>query len=120
MFNDIASFVYEQTNGPEPAAKRRRVDVDASNGFKASNGNGTINVAGSVPASAAEAAVDEPVQLEIKEISVSVPQRKKFELCFTDNHLYARVPGTTTPAAGIAYAWGDIGTIDLLLAFSFD
>ncbi|EGY22328.1 Histone chaperone like protein [Verticillium longisporum] len=108
LFNDIASFVYEQTNGPEPAAKRRRVDVDASNGFKASNGNGTINVAGSVPASAAEAAVDEPVQLEIKEISVSVPQRKKFELCFTDNHLYARVPGTTTPAAGIAYAWGDI------------
>ncbi|KAG7120366.1 Histone chaperone like protein [Verticillium longisporum] len=108
LFNDIASFVYEQTNGPEPAAKRRRVDVDASNGFKASNGNRTINVAGSVPASAAEAAVDEPVQLEIKEISVSVPQRKKFELCFTDNHLYARVPGTTTPAAGIAYAWGDI------------
>ncbi|KAM0335004.1 hypothetical protein ACHAQA_000038 [Verticillium albo-atrum] len=108
LFNDIATFVHEHINGPEPAAKRRRVDVDASNGFKASNGNGTINVAGSVPASAAESAADEPVQLEIKEISVSVPQRKKFELCFTENHIYARAPGATTPAPGIAYAWRDI------------
>ena len=47
--------------------------------------------------------------LEVKEISVSVPQRKKFELCFTPRHLYARAPGTTAPAAGIVYAWEDIG-----------
>lgn len=53
--------------------------------------------------------MDENVQLEIKEISVSVPQRKKFDLCFSDTHLFARAPGTTTPAPGIAYAWRDIG-----------
>jgi len=48
------------------------------------------------------------VLLEIKDISVSVPQRKKFELCFTMEHLYARVSGTTAPVAGIVYAWRDI------------
>lgn len=51
----------------------------------------------------------EQVLLEVKEISVSVPQRKKFELCFTEEHLYARAPGATAPAPGIVYAWKDIG-----------
>lgn len=54
-------------------------------------------------------AADEPVLLEIKEISVSVPQRKKFELCFTANHFYARAPGTTAPIPAITHAWSDIG-----------
>lgn len=48
--------------------------------------------------------------MEIKEISVVVPQRKKLEICFTANHLYARAPGTTAPLPGISYAWRDIGS----------
>lgn len=47
--------------------------------------------------------------LEIKEISVSVPQRKKYNLCFTKNFLYARVAGTDTPVQGIIYPWREIG-----------
>ncbi|KOS20251.1 Histone chaperone [Escovopsis weberi] len=56
----------------------------------------------------AAAAADEAALLEIKEISVAIPQRKKLELCFTANHLYARAPGTTAPIPGISYAWKDI------------
>lgn len=87
----------------EPAQKRRKVD----NGGSASNGTGA-------GAGAVGNAADEPVLLEVKEISVSVPQRKKFELCFTANHLYARAPGTTAPMTGIVYAWADIGRHRLL------
>lgn len=45
----------------------------------------------------------------VKEISVSAPQRKKFELCLTPNFLYARAPGTAPPIPSITYAWTDIG-----------
>lgn len=93
LFNEIAAHVSNQlhSNG-EPAHKKRKVEA-GSNGVTGSGVN---------PA-------EEKVLLEVKEISVSVPQRKKFELCFTEQHLYARVPGTTTPAPGIVYAWKDIG-----------
>lgn len=40
---------------------------------------------------------------------MSVPQRKKYDLCFTDKHLYARAPGTSAPVQGISYTWADIG-----------
>lgn len=49
--------------------------------------------------------------LEIKEISVVVPQRKKYSLCFTDNHLFARLPDSKEPAQGMSYAWKDIDRI---------
>ncbi|KAI9155520.1 Histone chaperone RTT106 [Paramyrothecium foliicola] len=96
LFNEITSYVQDQlqTNG-EPALKRRRVD------------NGAVNGAAGSPAVLANAA-DEPVLLEIKEISVAVPQRKKFEICFTAQHIYARAPGTTAPIPAITYAWSDI------------
>ena len=51
----------------------------------------------------------DPVLLEIKDISVVVPQRKKYTLCFTENHLYARLPDSNKPAQGISYAWKDVG-----------
>ncbi|OLN86581.1 Histone chaperone [Colletotrichum chlorophyti] len=107
LFNNIASFVYEQINGPEPASKRRRVDEGHANGFKATNTNGTA-VTAPKKSSGPTNAADEEVLLEIKEISVSVPARKKYDLCFTANHLYARAPNTTVPVDGIIYAWEDI------------
>ncbi|KAH6986331.1 hypothetical protein BKA56DRAFT_642386 [Ilyonectria sp. MPI-CAGE-AT-0026] len=100
LFNQIATHVYDtiQGNG-EPAHKKRRVDVDQANG----SANGTHTSADTITNAA-----DEAVLLEIKEISVSVPQRKKFELCFTANHFYARAPGTTAPIPAITHAWKDI------------
>ncbi|SPJ72434.1 related to RTT106 regulator of Ty1 transposition [Fusarium torulosum] len=101
LFNEIATHVYDQllNGGSEPAHKKRRVDVQQSNGAV----NGT-----KPPVKTETNAADESVLLEIKEISVSVPQRKKFELCFTDGHIYARAPNTTAPIPAITYAWSDI------------
>ncbi|KAF2995929.1 hypothetical protein E8E14_004249 [Neopestalotiopsis sp. 37M] len=104
LFNDIVNYVYEQTGGElaaaeeQPALKRRRVDID-QNGSTASSSNG-----------AAAPSVDvasEDVLLEIKDISVSIPQRKKFDLCFTAHHIYAKAPNTTAPIPTITYAWKD-------------
>lgn len=108
LFNNIASFVYEQLDGTEPALKRRRVDIGPTNGFSAS----ASNVATQGPDAGNSTA--EKVLLEIKEISVSIPQRKKFDLCFTENYLYARAPGTAGPVQGIVYAWKVIGKGALL------
>ncbi|PHH60704.1 hypothetical protein CDD81_1322 [Ophiocordyceps australis] len=91
LFNDITSHVYHQLhNSHEPALKRRRVEAAPSNAS-----NALLNAA------------DEPVLLVVKDISVAAPQRKKFELCLTDNFLYARAPGATAPVSGIVYAWRD-------------
>ncbi|TDZ58563.1 Histone chaperone [Colletotrichum trifolii] len=107
LFNNIASFVHEQINGPEPSSKRRRVDEGSLNGFKATNTNGAATTVALNSVGKGNAA-DEEVLLEIKEISVSVPQRKKYDLCFTPNYLYARAPNTKTPVEGVIYAWEDI------------
>ncbi|KHN94370.1 uncharacterized protein MAM_07799 [Metarhizium album ARSEF 1941] len=98
LFNKIAGHVYGMLhNDGEPALKRRKVDpaTDAANGTQqaaASSGN----------------ASDEPVLLHVKEISVSVPQRKKLEICLSQNFVYARAPGTAAPVPGMTYAWKDI------------
>ena len=49
------------------------------------------------------------VLLEVKDISVVIPQRKKYTLCFTATHIYARLPDNPEPVAGISYAWKDFG-----------
>ncbi|KAI1129818.1 hypothetical protein F5Y10DRAFT_142886 [Nemania abortiva] len=102
LFNNIVGFVYEQLNdvqSEEPAQKRRRVDIEPTRNGQSSNGA----VAGS-----ADDVANEDVLLEIKDISVSIPQRKKFDLCFTANHLYARAPGTKAPMPGIIFPWKSI------------
>lgn len=103
LFNEIADHVFErlQEHG-EPAQKKRKVGAETS---------------GSPSSQAALSnAADEAVLVSIAEISVSVPQRKKLEICFTSNHLYARAPGTTAPLQGVSYAWRDIGSSDLTSA----
>jgi hypothetical protein len=71
--------------------------------------NGQSLAASQISGLGTEAAVAEQVLLEIKDISVTAPQRKKYDLCFTKNFLYARAPGSSTPVAGIVYLWKDIG-----------
>ncbi|XDG03468.1 hypothetical protein ABKA04_003083 [Annulohypoxylon sp. FPYF3050] len=102
LFNKIATFVYEQI-GDQPSTssslKRRRVDIESSQ-----NGNAQDVAAPTT----VEDVASENILLEIKDISVSIPQRKKFELCFTPKHLFARIPGTTAPVPSIVYAWKNI------------
>lgn len=57
----------------------------------------------------AEKAAAEVILLEVKEVSVSIPQRKKYDLCFTKNYLYTKVVGTTAPVQGMVYDWNEIG-----------
>ncbi|KAL2022184.1 hypothetical protein VTK56DRAFT_6013 [Thermocarpiscus australiensis] len=115
LFNDIASFMYERlslTDAQEwPTSKRRRVDIAQlppqalSNGHTPSAG---VPAASQTTGLSADAAVSEQVLLEIKDISVAAPQRKKYDLCFTKSFLYARAPGTPAPIQGIVYPWEDI------------
>ncbi|KAK5662129.1 hypothetical protein OQA88_8034 [Cercophora sp. LCS_1] len=106
LFNNIAAHIHHQlSNGASedgPTAKRRRVDIaPQSNGFSASqNGAPSSQIGVSVES--------DPVLLEIKDISVSVPQRKKYDLCFTKNYLYARASGASVQAQGIVYPWRTI------------
>ncbi|KAI1199296.1 hypothetical protein F5X97DRAFT_122592 [Nemania serpens] len=102
LFNNIVGFVYDQLNDAPsegPAQKRRRVDIEPSQGGQSSNGTA---------ASSADDVAKEAVLLEIKDISVSIPQRKKFDLCFTADHLYARAPGTKGPVPGVIFPWKSI------------
>ncbi|KAI0425345.1 hypothetical protein F5Y09DRAFT_103064 [Xylaria sp. FL1042] len=104
LFNNIVGFVYDQLNDgrpEEPAQKRRRVDIEPSQNGQSSSSNGATVVS-------ADAVSKEDVLLEIKDISVSIPQRKKFDLCFTAGHLYARAPGTKAPVPGIIFPWKSI------------
>jgi len=103
LFNSIASYMQEQsqststtTIGSEPSLKRRRVDIEPSK-------NGNASEAVSPQDVAAEGTL-----LEVKDISVSIPQRKKLDLCFTKQHIYARTSGTTTPVTGAIFAWKNI------------
>lgn len=64
---------------------------------------------GSLLIDMANAAQEELVLLEVKEVSVSIPQRKKYDLCFTKNYLYTKQVGTSTPVQGMVYKWTDVG-----------
>lgn len=104
LFNEIASFVYDRLppssadhDQEQPAAKRRRVEVANS------------HASSQQPLDGADAAAADPVLLEIKDISLTVPQRKKYDLCFTRRFLYARAAGSAVPVQGVVYAWRDIG-----------
>ncbi|KIH90033.1 negative regulator of DNA transposition protein [Sporothrix brasiliensis 5110] len=122
LFNSIAGYVYEQVHGGgEPAHKRRRVEAeDEANRHShsalparqgtaetASQNGSTGTGGGGREPDLLSAAAAETVLLEVKDISVSIPQRKKYDLCFTKNYLYARAANTTTPVPGIVYAWTD-------------
>lgn len=125
LFNSISSYVYDQlytASDGEPTLKRRR--VDNGQGAAAANGHNGAALPARQGTSAATkgstggsahtdgglaAATAETLLLEVKDISLSIPQRKKYDLCFTKNYLYARASGTEVPVPGIVYAWKDIG-----------
>jgi hypothetical protein len=109
LFNQISLHVCSlvPTSNSEPASKKRRLDEELTS-RPASNGtNGYTKPTPTIGASAASG--KDPVLLELKDVSLVIPQRKKYTLCFTPTHLYARLPDSKEPVAGISYAWSDIG-----------
>ncbi|QSZ31616.1 hypothetical protein DSL72_001183 [Monilinia vaccinii-corymbosi] len=101
LFNQISLHVCETISRqtPEPASKKRRIDE----GSVPNVTNGTSNSARDAPATGGDS-----VLLEVKGISVVIPQRKKYTLCFTSTHLYAQLPTSKEPVSGMSYAWKDI------------
>ncbi|CZR59590.1 related to structure-specific recognition proteins [Phialocephala subalpina] len=105
LFNQISLHVCGLTAAnSEPATKKRKLD-EGLPGRPAINGTNehTASRGGSAAATG-----EDPVLLEIKDISVVIPQRKKYTLCLTKDHLYARLPDSKEPVAGISFAWKDI------------
>lgn len=126
--------MYDQYLSSEPSAKRRRIDDNTNsqqNGISVDGASDPNGMLAPLPSAAAlskpgsqatppkadskllinmaNAAAEEVVLLEVKEVSVSIPQRKKYDLCFTKNYLYTKQVGTTTPVQGMVYKWDEIG-----------
>lgn len=105
LFNTISKHVCTvlQSHASEPPTKKRRLDEDIA--VRPASTNGTSNhTEKSAPASA-----DDTVFLEVKDISMVIPQRKKYTMCFTASHIYARLPDSKEPVSGTSFAWADIG-----------
>ncbi|KAE8453103.1 hypothetical protein EG329_012290 [Mollisiaceae sp. DMI_Dod_QoI] len=105
LFNQISLHICSLIPASsEPATKKRRLDEGLAS-RPATNGTN-----GHAPPKrgSAIATGDDPVLLEVKEISVVIPQRKKYTLCLTSTHLYARLQDSKDPVAGISFAWSDI------------
>ncbi|TLS21433.1 uncharacterized protein PpBr36_10125 [Pyricularia pennisetigena] len=107
LFNKIAAFVLEQLTtdaADQPVSKRRRVDVDQTNGTP----NGHVKTEGASSTDVVAEAAAEELQLEIKDVSVSIPQRKKYNLCLTKHFIFARNNADPKPVAGMVWRWEDI------------
>jgi hypothetical protein len=111
LFNQISLHVCSlvPTSNSQPSSKKRRLDEELTS-RPASNGTNGLTKSTPLTTRVSAASGNDPVLLEIKDISVVIPQRKKYTLCFTASHLYARLPDSKEPVAGISYAWSDIGT----------
>lgn len=107
LFNEITLYVSEirNSNPSEPASKKRKIEEAGLPINTVSNG--TIGTSRNGPT---VAAIDEngPVLLRVKDISLVIPQRKKYTLEFTASHIRARHPDTNEPITGVSYAWKDI------------
>lgn len=112
LFNQISLHVCSivPANSEEPASKKRRLDESIAS-RPATNGTNGHTASKETSTSASS---EDPVVLEVKDVSVVIPQRKKYTLCFTASHLYARLPDSKEPVPGISFAWSDIGMLVLL------
>ncbi|CAL3965050.1 unnamed protein product [Diplocarpon coronariae] len=110
LFNQISRHVCSVVSREisEPASKKRRMDERGLVARPASSGTNGYIASKDAENLAFVASADEPVLLEVKEISVVIPQRKKYTLCLTSQHLYARLPDSREPVPGISIAWSEI------------
>ncbi|KAG0646036.1 Histone chaperone [Hyphodiscus hymeniophilus] len=116
LFNQISLHICTLTPSftSEPASKKRRLDENLPNRPNTNGTSGKAKAIGSPSSGSVPASGNDPVVLEVKDISVVIPQRKKYTLCFTSTHLYARLPDSKEPVPGISYAWADIESAFLL------
>lgn len=107
LFNQISLHIcgLSPPSNSEPTSKKRRLDGGVPDRSVTNGVNGQTKPigTGSAPVNGKD-----PILLEIKDISVVIPQRKKYTLCFTSTHLYARLPDSPEPVPGISFAWKDI------------
>lgn len=105
LFNTISQHICKVTaSSSEPASKKRKLDDGIAVRPVPANGTNGHDSAG-----ASVAKAEDPVLLETKDISMVIPLRKKYTLCFTATHIYARLPDSKEPVAGTSFAWADIG-----------
>ncbi|RDW60767.1 PH protein [Coleophoma cylindrospora] len=110
LFNQISLHILSVTppSPTGPASKKRRLQENLTTRPASAGTDAQAPQNGSKPSVVGPATSSDTVLLEIKEISISIPQRKKYTLCFTSTHLYARLPDSQEPVPGISYAWQDI------------
>jgi len=104
LFNNISLYVSElrSSSASEHVAKKRKLDD--------SNGNGDVHANGSMNGGSKSEAVDnEEALLAVQDISVVIPQRKKYTIEFTHTRIRARDPKTNELVPGAACKWADIG-----------
>jgi hypothetical protein len=107
LFNEITRYVADLRNSTplEPASKRRKIeDTALPINTIAIVTNGSNRPAATPPS----VLVDENVLLQIKDISVVIPQRKKYTLELTPSHIRTRHPDSKELISGISYAWKEI------------
>jgi hypothetical protein len=91
----------------EPASKKRKLEetlpINTIPNGKGSEGSTNGTLQGVSVHNANEASL-----LQIRDISLVMPQRKKYTLDFTKSYIRARHLDTKEVIPGISYAWKDI------------
>lgn len=110
LFNHISLYVSELKTGSASSlqhkTKRRR--LDDSNVTEISTPDEYVN--GSTKG-ADDEEESEDVLLAVQDISVVIPQRKKYTIEFTKTRIRARDPKTNELVASIGCRWADIGLL---------
>ncbi|KFZ03115.1 hypothetical protein V502_11210 [Pseudogymnoascus sp. VKM F-4520 (FW-2644)] len=109
LFNEISSYVVNlrrelEPSASDPATKKRKLEdgLPIQPKKEASDTQPLAKIANGF-----DHANDEAL-LQVKEISMVVPLRKKFTIEFTENHIQARDPKTDELVPGTTYPWKDI------------
>jgi hypothetical protein len=109
LFNEISAFIVNlrrelEPPASDPASKKRKLEdglpIQPKNGISDTQPPAKV-------ANGFDHANDESL-LQVKEISMVVPLRKKFTIEFTKNHIQARDPKTDELVPGTTYPWKNI------------
>ncbi|KAG9246299.1 hypothetical protein BJ878DRAFT_456608 [Calycina marina] len=107
LFDEISIYINalkDASASSEHASKKRRPNEDIPSRIAPNRTNGhstTTNGAAVIFSNATSL-------LSVKEISVTIPQRKKCTIHFSDTHIYATLPDAEEPFQSMAFAFKDI------------
>lgn len=118
LFNEISSYIVNlrrelEPSASDPATKKRKLGegLPIQPKKEATDTQPIAEIANGL-----DHENDESL-LQVKEISMVVPLRKKFTIEFTKNHIQARDPKTDEVVPGTTYSWKDISQL-LQIEFS--